>query len=145
MCSFHRIWSNSSYCLPQAPRTSTEHISIEGNHSKGGRRKQPKERRWLFLCDAIINFPRSGKDIFTSRKLSLGRRKSRWVNIIRCHLVDERQVLESVGGVMWLKTPWLQALIGLNFLKILHQARHSPFSQPHGRLLPLTFRSHFLF
>lgn len=143
--SFHRIWSNSSYYLPQVPGTYIEHISIEGNHSKGDRRKQPKERRWLLLCDGIIKFPRNRKGIFTRGKLSLGRRKRKWVNIIRCHLVGERQALESVGEILWLKTPWLQALVGLNFLKILHQARNSPFSQLHCRLLPLTFRNHFLF
>ena len=145
VCSFHRIWSNSSYYLPQIPRTSTEHINIERNHSKGDRRKQPKERRWFLLCDGIIKFPRKRKVIFTSGKLSLGWRKRSWVNIIRCHLVGERQGLDSVGGVLWLKTPWLQALVGLNFLEVLHQARNSPFSQLHCILLLLTFRNHFLF
>lgn len=43
VCSFHRIWSTSSYYLPWVPGTSTEHISIEGNHSKRDRRKQQKE------------------------------------------------------------------------------------------------------
>lgn len=144
VCSFHRIWSTSSYYLPWVPGTSAEHISIEGNQQKK-QEKATKGRRWLLLCDCIINFPRNRKGIFTSGKLSLGRRKRRWVNIFRCHLVGERQALESVGGVLWLKTPWLQASVGLNFLKILHQARNSPFSQLHGRLLPLTFRNHFLF
>lgn len=120
-------------------------LSIKyGRRSLQGRQEKATQRKKMTpLLVAVNNCSKEQKRHFHFWEVNFGKGKKEVNNYHHMSPSRSKTLSRQCEGVLCLKTPSLQALVGLNFLKILHHSRNSPFPQPHNRFLALICRNHF--